>query len=220
MVGLLGAVGHAEAPVPPLLSHVSDQAGILRDDTRGSLERQLASYQAATGHQFAFLSVAGLQGEAVDSFAIRVAEQWKLGDTKRDDGLILIVARDERKIRIEVGYGLEGAVPDALAARIIRHQISPAFKAGDYDAGIQAAFSSLMKAAEGEAVQIGPAQDARKAGKHLRPIIWLLALLLIVFLGRGGGRRGGPGMLGGLAMGLGGRSLGGGFGGGGSSGGW
>lgn len=215
----------AEVALPELRGHVNDGAGLLDDDASRQLEVELSKYEQETGHQFAFVSVPSLDGTPIEDFSIRLAEKWKLGDEKRDDGLLLIVAEQERKVRIEVGYGLEGAVPDALAARIIRHQITPAFKQGDYAGGIGEAFTTLMKAAEGESVRVGPADsEGRHTRSFIRPLFWMFALAMIFLMNRGGGGRGGRrrhyyGALGGLGMGLGARRLGGGFGGGGFGGG-
>lgn len=244
VVLLLGTrVAHAELEIPQLRGHVTDQAKVLSVSGRESLEVTLTSYERATGHQFAFLSIPSLEGAPIEDFSMRVAEKWKLGDEKRDDGLILVIAQQDRKMRIEVGYGLEGVIPDALAAKIIRHQLTPAFQKGDFEGGIDAAFSTLMKAAEGEAVRVGPSDESGDQRSLVRPLFWLFALLIIVLMNRGAGAgRGGGGGLGAFAAGaalgsLGGRRYGGGgfgggfggggfggggggFGGGGSSGGW
>jgi uncharacterized protein len=240
---LFVAIAQAEPALPPLKSRVTDQAQVLSEAGRTTLEQQLTQYEQATGHQFAFVSIASLEGDALEGFSLRLAEQWRLGDQKRDDGLILLVVKNERKVRIEVGYGLEGAVPDALAARIIRHQIVPAFRGGQYDQGILTAFATLMKAAEGEAVSVGPKERERGGQPGMSRVvfwaIWMaIALLILIARGRGGGRHGAGSALYPLAgLGLGGLGRrggfggggfggggfgggGGGFGGGGSSGGW
>ncbi len=242
LVLLVAGPASAELEIPKLTSRVTDRAALLRPEVRSQLEGQLADYQSATGHQFAFVSIPSLEGAPIEDVSLRLAEAWKLGDERRDDGLILVVAKAERKMRIEVGYGLEGVIPDALASRIIRNQMVPAFREGDYDTGILTAFSTLMKAAEGEAVAVEPpgGKSSSKKRSLLRPLFWLMALAFLFMMNRGGGsgrrggiRRGYYGAMGGLGMGLGGRSFGGGgfggggfggggggFGGGGASGGW
>ena len=243
LVVTFSGVARAELAVPELKGHVTDQASLLSVSGREALEATLTSYERATGHQFAFLSMQSLDGAPIEDFSMRLAEKWKLGNEKRDDGLILIIAQQDRKVRIEVGYGLEGAVPDALAAKIIRHQLAPAFQKGDFEGGIDAAFSTLMKAAEGESVRVVPADErGQRKGSLLKPLFWLFALLIIFLMNRGTGRGGGGGLgafAAGAALGsLGGRRYGGGgfggggfgggfgggggggFGGGGSSGGW
>ena len=228
----------AELAIPKLTQHVTDQAHVLPPEAAQRLEQTLTEYERATGHQFALLTLASLEGAPIEDYSIRVAEAWRLGDAKRDDGLILIVAQADRKMRIEVGYGLEGAVPDALAARVIRHQLTPAFRQGKFDTGIEQAFDTLMKAAKGEAVRVGPPPEREKKGSRLTsllPVLFWVALLGISVLGglgRGRGRRGGGVFIGGFGGGFGGSSQrggggggfggggGGGFGGGGASGSW
>jgi uncharacterized protein len=127
------------------------------------------------------LTVKNLEGEAIESFSMRVAEAWKLGDAKRDDGAIVIVASEDRKARIEVGYGLEGVIPDAVAARILREQMIPFFKRGEMGQGVQAGVAALMSAARGE---VAPA-SARDRGGDIaaRGISSAQAVLFSVFLG-------------------------------------
>jgi len=214
----------AEPAIPKLAQHVTDQAHVLSPEAAQRLERTLTDYERATGHQFALLTLASLEGAPIEDYSIKVAEAWRLGDAKRDDGLILIVAAADRKMRIEVGYGLEGAVPDALAARVVRHQLTPAFRQGKFDAGIEQAFDTLMKAAKGEAVRVGPPPEREKKGSRLTsllPVLFWVALLGISVLGGlGRRRRGGGGIfIGGFGGGFGGSQRGGGFGGGGFSGG-
>lgn len=234
-LGLWAVPARAELAIPKLTQHVTDQAQVLSPDAARRLEQKLTEYERATGHQFALLTLASLEGAPIEDYAIRVAEAWRLGDAKRDDGLILIVAKADRKMRIEVGYGLEGAVPDALAGRIIRHQLTPAFRQGNFNAGIEQAFDTLMKAAQGEAVRVGPAPERQRergaAGlASLLPVLFWVALLGIGVLSGLGRRRRGGFFIGGFGGGFGGGGFGGGgggfsgggggFGGGGASGDW
>lgn len=237
IISTLG-VARAEAPLPNLSGRVTDLARLLSPGAAQALESQLSEYERETGHQFAFVSIETLDGGAIEDFSIRLAEKWKLGDKKRDDGLLLLVAKTERKMRIEVGYGLEGAIPDALSAQIIRNELRPAFQAGDFDGGIARSFTLLQRAAQGEAIQVPDSKEKRQPGARifqLLPII-LFVLFFAAMAGGGRGRRRSMfygGGLGGLGMGgLGGRGGGfgggggsfggggGGFGGGGASGGW
>jgi uncharacterized protein len=230
-------VAHA-LDVPPLAAHVNDYARVLPQERASALEAKLAAYEQSSGQQFALLTVDSLQGDALETFAIRVAEQWKLGNAKRDDGLVLIVVPKERKLRIEVGYGLEGTVPDAVAARVIREIMTPAFQRGDYAGGTEAAFDALIRAASGQAPPQAAPTTQPQRGVARSPLALLGPLLffaLIMLMSRGG-RRGRGGMmwlgpligagmggLGGGRRGGGGggfRGGGGGFGGGGASGGW
>lgn len=239
VVGLVGAKSvRAEVPLPALDARVTDTARLLSPNAVRSLEERLAEYERTTGHQFAFVSIDSLDGAPIEDFSIRLVEKWKLGDKKRDDGLLLLVAKQERKMRIEVGYGLEGAVPDAVAAQVIRTELQPAFRAGDFDRGVLGAFDLLMKVAAGESLREEPAEvrEAPSPWGRLVPVIVFIVFALLMS-GGGGGRRGrggwagvGPALGGWGAGGFGGgRSRGGfggwsggggGFGGGGSSGSW
>ncbi|HJL43110.1 MAG TPA: TPM domain-containing protein, partial [Myxococcales bacterium LLY-WYZ-16_1] len=174
----------SEPNIPPLSARVTDQANLLSQSEAQRLEALLGAYESQTGHQFALLTVPSLEGWPIEEYAIRVAEAWKLGDEKRDDGLIFVVAKQERKTRIEVGYGLEGAIPDVLAFRILDRVVRPAFRKGQYAAGIEAAFAHLMRAAEGEAVAL-PKADRHSERRRSRPWSALLlpALLAVFFLG-------------------------------------
>ena len=111
-------VAQAELAVRPLSARVHDDAGLLSPDEASRLEASLAAFERETGHQVVVLTVKTLEGEAIESFSMRVADAWQVGDAKRDDGAIVVVAAEDRKARIEVGYGLEGALPDARAARM------------------------------------------------------------------------------------------------------
>jgi uncharacterized protein len=215
--------------VPALSGRVNDHANVLSAERAAALEQRLAAYEQETGHQLALLTVPSLEGDAIESFAIRVYDTWKLGDEKRDEGALLIVVPNERKLRIEVGYGLEGTVPDAIAARIIREVLAPAFQRGDFAGGIDAAFDAIMRAASGKAPPEGAAvQERRPRNEVARSLalfgqILLPALLIIVvnFMGGGRGRRrrGGGMWIGPSIGGFGGGFSGGGFGGGGFGGG-
>jgi uncharacterized protein len=218
LVLALGA--RAEAlDVPALRGRVNDYAGLLDPQQASALESKLARYEQETGHQYALLVVPSLEGEAIEPFAVEAFERWKLGDERRDDGLLMVVALRDRRVRVEVGYGLEGAIPDVIAARVIREVIVPSFRAQDYAGGLDRAFDVLMAAGKGEAV--GPAMEHGRSERRtgFAPVVFFwLFLVLFSFLGRG--RRRGMWMIGGpggFFMGGGGHRGGGGFGGGGGS---
>lgn len=161
---LLGGLALAASPahareVPLLRGRVTDEAGAL-GARAAALEQTLAAYERDTGHQFAVLVVRSLEGENLEVFSMKVAERWRLGDRRRDDGLLLLVAIDDRAARIEVGYGLEGAVPDVVAGRVLREHMTPRFAAGDYAGGVEAGLDALMRAARGEA--LGPAPTSSR----------------------------------------------------------
>ncbi|HYQ41728.1 MAG TPA: TPM domain-containing protein [Polyangiaceae bacterium] len=219
-----------ERAVPPLDAHVNDTANLLSPSARAELERKLTDYEQKSGHQFALLTIDSLQGDALESFSIRVVEAWKLGKKGKDDGLLLLVANKEHKLRIEVGYGLEGSITDAFSSRVIRNVLVPAMRAGNPAGGFDQAFSLLMKKASGDDVAAPEGVAGEPArGRSSSPFGWLVLLffispILIPFVlarirgGGGGGGRWGGGGFGGGGWGGGGFG-GGGFGGGGGWGG-
>jgi uncharacterized protein len=140
----------AQVAVPALARHVTDQTATLSADQIAALENTLAAFEAKKGSQIAVLIVPTTQPEDIAQFGIRVADAWKVGRRKIDDGVILIVAKNDRTLRLEVGYGLEGAIPDAIAKRVIAETITPHFKAGDFYGGIEAGVQQLMRLIEGE----------------------------------------------------------------------
>ena len=149
----------AQVAVPELSRRVTDLTATLSADQVAALESKLAAFEAKKGSQIAVLIVPTTQPEDIAQFGIRVADQWKIGRKKVDDGVILIVARDDRKLRIEVGYGLEGAIPDAIAKRVIAETITPFFKTGDFYGGIDAGVQQLMGLIEGEPLPPPAAAD-------------------------------------------------------------
>lgn len=142
----------AQVAVPNLTRRVTDLTATLTAAQTAALENKLATFEAARGSQIAVLIVPTTQPEDIAQFGIRVADRWKIGREKADDGVILIVAKDDRTLRIEVGYGLEGAIPDAIARRVIDEVIVPRFRDGDYAGGVDAGVTQLMKLIEGEAL--------------------------------------------------------------------
>jgi len=213
-----------ERAVPPLTAHVNDTAQLLSQSARERLEQKLSEYERKSGQQFALLTIDSLEGDALESFSIRVVEAWKLGKKGKDDGLLVLVANKEHKLRIEVGYGLEGDITDAFSARVIRNVLVPAMRAGNPAAGFDQAFSLLMQKASGEDVAAPEgAADRQSRRRSSSPFGWLVLLLFISPIlvplvlarmrGGGGGRWGGGGWGGGGGFG------GGGFGGGGGGGG-
>ncbi len=143
-------VAWAQVAVPDLSQRVTDLTATLSAGQAATLENELAAFEAKKGSQIAVLMLPTTQPEDIAQFGIRVADQWKIGRNKVDDGVILIVAKNDRTLRIEVGYGLEGAIPDAIAKRVIAETITPYFKAGDFYGGIEAGVQQLMKLIDGE----------------------------------------------------------------------
>lgn len=136
--------------VPPLSSRVNDYAGILSPVTVEQLESSLKTFEQEQSTQIAILTITSLEDDSLEEFSMRVAEEWKIGQQGKDNGAILLVSRNDRKIRIEVGYGLEGTLTDLVSGRIIRNVIVPHFKQGDFDKGIMAGTTAMMKSVEGE----------------------------------------------------------------------
>lgn len=141
----------AQLAVPELWGmRVHDEAKVLSAQTAQQLENSLKVFEDSTTNQIAVLIVPSLAGESVEDYALKVAEAWKLGTANNDNGVLLLISINDRKMRIEVGEGLEGPLPDALCSRIIRNEIAPAFRRQDYDAGITAGVNSIMLAIKGE----------------------------------------------------------------------
>jgi uncharacterized protein len=212
-------------PNPPRL--VNDNAKLLDPHDAELLERKLRALDDSSSNQIAILTLPSLNGEIIEDVAVETFRAWGIGNKKTNNGILVIIALAERKIRIEVGYGLEGAIPDITAKQIIKNDISPAFKEGNYLSGINKAVDDLSKAAVGE-YKVKQEKKGTGSGSGGKSILGLLIILVIIFVvigGRGGGsngRRGGgnliaPLLLANLLSG-GGRSSGG-WGGGGDSGG-
>jgi uncharacterized protein len=179
---LLGfALARADVAVPPLTARVTDLTGTLSGGAVARIEAKLADLEAKKGSQLAVLIVPTTQPEEIEQYGIRVAEAWKLGRKGVDDGAILLVAKDDRRVRIEVGQGLEGAMPDAIANRIITETITPHFKQGDYDGGVEAGIDQMISVVNGEPLP----QPDRKWERHGGLGNLLPVLLIVVVVGGG-----------------------------------
>lgn len=220
-----------EVPERPK-GRVSDYVGLLTDEQIGMLNAKLQQFEERTTNQIAVAIFKSLEEENLEDFSIRLAEKWKIGTRGRDNGVILLIFLEDRKLRIEVGYGLEGALTDAIASSIIRNDIAPRFRLGDYYGGIESGVERIMEATTGE-YRPAPGTGVKEITRW-EAFIPLLIFLIIPFIiafnarssrrrgfyifgpggwssGRGGGFPGGGGGFGGG---------GGGFGGGGASGNW
>lgn len=143
--------GFAQRAIPELWGHrVHDEANALSPETLDLLEKKLAHYEDSTSNQLAILIIPSLEGEPIESYSLRVADHWKLGQKDKDNGVLIVVAVNDSKMRIEVGLGLEGVLPDAICSRIIRNEIAPAFRRNDFDAGISAGVQAIMQSIGGE----------------------------------------------------------------------
>ena len=222
-------------PVPRLTAPVVDQAQILQPSTRRALDRFLKKVKIQWGTQLAVLVVPSLKGEPIENFSMRVVDQWKLGSAEKDDGVLLVIAQKDRRLRIEVGQGLEGNLTDAYSRRVIDEVIAPYFKKGQFDQGVLAGVLQILRYAHPDVDWQGalsgvtqmrnlPVRQKKKTG-ILEIIIFLIVLVMsiisptfrtLLFMSLLSGGRGGFG--GGRGGGFSGG--GGGFSGGGSSGGW
>ncbi len=223
----------ALTPVPSLTGPVVDAGGIISTQTQGYLDQELRALRDSTGTQLVVLTVPELEGEDIAQFSIRVVEQWQLGDAEKDRGVLLLLAVKERKLRIEVGQGLEGDLTDAYSKRIIDKRIVPLFRNGDYDAGIISGVNAIASITDpnfsfGGEADAGGGVPIRKGPTgligmllHFFPFLLFFGVMILMHVMRGGGRHSAyrRGYIGGLGGGFGAGGGFGGFGGGGSRGG-
>ena len=173
-------VAGAQVPVPPLTGRVTDQTATLTSQQKADLEQTLQAFEARKGSQLAVLIVSTTAPETIEQYALRVAESWKLGRKKVDDGAILVIAKTDRTLRIEVGYGLEGALNDATSKRIISEIITPRFKQGDFSGGITVGIDQIIRVIDGEPL---PEPNREPTGgmsnvQQYVPVIFILALVI------------------------------------------
>jgi uncharacterized protein len=151
LVLLFPLLTQAQRAIPELWGvRVHDEAGVLSQAVVQQLEQDLKIFEDSTTNQMAILIIPSLDGEVLEDYALKVATAWKLGQQGRDNGILLLIAINDRKMRIEVGYGLEGVLPDALCSQIIRNEMAPNFRRGDYDAGVSSAVRAINEAIKGE----------------------------------------------------------------------
>ena len=223
----------AQPKVPTLNHWANDLTGTLSSSELSNLDFRLKTYQDTTSNQLVMLMIPSLQDYPIEYYTMSVAEKNKIGTKKNDNGLLFLIVKNDRKMRIEVGYGLEGVLPDALASSIIRNVVAPHFRSNDYYAGITDGINAMMSAIAGEYKADKYAKDnSSKKTKGIGTIIFIIIMIIMSLLkgrrrGRGGfiffpgGFSGGSGSSGFGGGGFGGFSGGGGgFGGGGASGGW
>jgi uncharacterized protein len=171
----------AQMPVPPLSGRVTDQTATLTTEQKTSLEQKLAAFEARKGTQIAVLIVSSTKPEEIEQYALRVVELWKLGRKKVDDGALLLVAKDDRTLRIEVGYGLEGVLNDVTAKRIVGEVIAPPLQQGDYFAGISAGVDQMIRVIDGEPLpnpKRGTAGVSSQSFGQLWPVLFVLTLFV------------------------------------------
>jgi uncharacterized protein len=172
------ALATAQQAVPALTGHVVDTTGALNDEARAALEAKLAAFEERKGSQIAVLVVGTTAPEAIEQYSLRVAEEWGIGRAGVDDGVVLLVALDDRRMRFEVGYGLEGAVPDALARRIIAETIAPRFYEGDYAGGLDAGLDALIGLIDGEPLPVPVAREPELEPFAALPVILFLSVIV------------------------------------------
>jgi uncharacterized protein len=233
----------AQDALPKNDGWVTDLAGFLTPQQEQSLERLMQSYETGSGNEIALLTVPDLGGKSLEGYALDVARGWKIGEKDLNNGALLLIAREERKIRIEVGRGLEGNLTDSISGRIIRNVITPQLKQGRLYEGLRAGVEAMHAAAGGDYAAIPKDRgrhSRRSSGIGIVPLIFFIFLISRLFGRRGGPRGGGSGILPWLLLGsmasrgsrssgwhggiggggFGGFGGGGGFSGGGASGGW
>ncbi|HVS27575.1 MAG TPA: YgcG family protein [Burkholderiales bacterium] len=182
MLCLGAGLARAEVAIPPLQARVTDLTHTLSGGEIRQLEEKLAAFEAKKGSQIAVLVVPTTQPEAIEQYAIRVAEAWKLGRKGIDDGALLLVAKQDRTLRIEVGYGLEGALNDATAKRIVSEIIVPYFKRGDFYGGINAGISRMVAVIEGEPLP-QPKRSSSSSGFGNIESLLFIGFVLVIAVG-------------------------------------
>jgi uncharacterized protein len=187
---LLGAaLASADVAVPELTARVTDLTGTLSGGAVARIEAKLADLEAKKGSQIAVLIVPTTQPEEIEQYGIRVADAWKIGRKGIEDGAILLVAKDDRRVRIEVGNGLEGAMPDAIANRIIAETITPQFKLGDFDGGVEKGVDQMISVVNGEPLPLPDKKWERHNGlgnmlPFLLVVVFVLSGVLRAIFGR------------------------------------
>lgn len=163
--------------VPALKGRVNDYASVLSPETENKLEETLSALESSDSTQIVVLTIPSLEGEVLEQFSIKVAEEWEIGQKNKDNGAILLISKNDRKIRIEVGRGLEGKLTDLLSGRIIQHEIVPKFREGDFDGGIEAGVNAIVSVVRGEYVSSG--SGARHQNKGTNPFFSLIIFLFV-----------------------------------------
>jgi uncharacterized protein len=172
-------------PVPPLQARLTDLTGTLTSEQQAGLEQSLRAFETKKGTQIAVLIVPSTKPEEIEQYALRVVELWKLGRKKVDDGALLLIAKDDRTLRIEVGYGLEGVLNDATAKRIVSEVITPPLKQGNYFGGVSAGLEQMIRVIDGESLPEPKRGTAGSAGQSIGQIgqLWPFLLVLTLLIG-------------------------------------
>lgn len=181
-VGAAQAADSGLQAIPALSARITDTTGTLSAEQKAALDSRLAELERTKGSQVAVLIVPTTQPEAIEQYSIRVAEAWKIGRKDIGDGVIVLVAKDDRKLRIEVGRGLEGAIPDAYAKRIVTETIAPHFRQGDFSGGLSAGVEAIIQLINGETLPPPPQQQHRNANQGTNASDWWAPLLIGIFV--------------------------------------
>ncbi len=192
------APAQGQVPVPPLTARVTDLTHTLSAAQVASLEQILQAFETRKGSQIAVLMVPSTQPESIEQYSIRVVEQWRLGRQRVDDGALLIIAKDDHAMRIEVGYGLEGALNDAVCARIIREIITPRFRQADFYGGISDGLARMIGVVDGEPLPAPAARSEAPQGGQYLSFMVVAAVVLSAFASAALGRWPGALVSGGL----------------------
>jgi len=191
---LLSVLGYGQRNVP---EHggvwVHDEANILSPSTKTLLESILKAERDSTSNQIAVLIIPSLDGESLEDYSLKVSEKWQLGQKSKDNGVLLLIALNDRQVRIETGYGLEGVLTDALSSRINRNEIAPHFRQGNYDEGVKSGVIAIIRAIKGEYKNDDPPQERKSSRRSPIGTILILIIIIIIASRRGRGGRGGGG---------------------------
>lgn len=177
LFSLLSLPMQAEIQIPELQDRVMDLTNTLTQEQKVHLADKLKSLESEKGSQLAILIIPTTDGETIEQFSLRVVEKWKLGRNKIDDGILILVAKNDRKMRIEVGYGLEGILPDAICKRIITEQMRPNFKGGNYFEGLDSSTESIISVVKGE-----PLPEPKISNKNKKSFEETIGNMLVVFV--------------------------------------
>jgi uncharacterized protein len=199
VLAALSGPAPAEQPIPPFSSFTIDLTSTLSASQRDAVEQELRAFEQRKGSQIAVLIVPTTEPEAIEQYALRVVETWKLGRRGIDDGVLFLVAKDDRAMRIEVGYGLEGVIPDAVAKRVISEIVAPYFTQGDFYGGVDAGVGRLIRLIDGEPLPPPRERDREWSGlEGLLPVLIIGGLVLGAALRAVFGRLVGASLTGGL----------------------
>ncbi|MEP0940443.1 MAG: YgcG family protein [Rhizobiaceae bacterium] len=178
-----GSIVWAEKPVPKLTGRVVDQAAMITVSDRANLTARLEAHEMATGNQVAVLTVNSLDGDALEDFSLRVARSWSLGQKDRNNGVLFLIAKNDRKMRIEVGYGLEGTLTDAVASFIIRETVTPLFKQSLFNGGIIAGTGQIIDVLESDEAALQEWKDRANSSEPEWPFYIFIAIWAMIFFG-------------------------------------